>query len=137
MHEKYAVLQHAGDENEKEASSILSDITNEEEMLDLVFTQISDMLHSIWQYYHAPNYRHIQLALDYIAENFSDPNLSLESVSSHIGINATYLSRTFKSILGQNFLYYVNNQRITNAKKLLLRSDLPIQEIGTLVGYTN
>ncbi len=137
MHEKYAVLQHAGDENEKEASSILSDITNEEEMLDLVFTQISDMLHSIWQYYHAPNYRHIQLALDYIAENFSDPNLSLESVSSHIGINATYLSRTFKSILGQNFLYYVNNQRITNAKKLLMSSDLPIQEIGTLVGYTN
>ena len=101
------------------------------------YTQISDMLHSIWQYYHAPNYRHIQLALDYIAENFSDPNLSLESVSSHIGINATYLSRTFKSILGQNFLYYVNNQWITNAKKLLLSSDLPIQEIGTLVGYTN
>ena len=75
----------------------------EEEMLDLVFTQISDMLHSIWQYYHAPNYRHIQLALDYIAENFSDPNLSLESVSSHIGINATYLFTYLQEYPGTEF----------------------------------
>ncbi|WP_434310870.1 helix-turn-helix domain-containing protein [Hominifimenecus sp. rT4P-3] len=112
-------------------------LADEAEITDFVFPYASDMIHSIWQYYHAPNYKYVQQSLEYIAGHFSEPDLSLETVSDSIGITPTYLSRIFKNILGQNFLYYVNNYRINHAKNLLQNSELSIQEIGTLVGYTN
>lgn len=112
-------------------------ITDEEELFDYTQNRLTQMLHIISQFYHAPNYKYIQSALEYISNHFTDSSLSLEKVSDYVGINSTYLSRIFKNTLNQNFLYYVNNCRINHAKKLLINSDLSIQEIGTVVGYSN
>ena len=35
------------------------------------------------------------------------------------------------------FSHYVNEQRLENAKKLLVRTDLPIYQIAERVGYKN
>ncbi len=120
-----------------EVYSGLLEITEEAGLFRYMQLRSEELIHEISQFYCAPHYKYIQLVLDYISNNFSDPSLSLETASSYIGINSAYLSRIFKSLLNQNFLHYVNSYRINHAKNLLKNTDLPIQEIGTIVGYTN
>lgn len=79
---------------------------------------------------------HIRAAVCYIHRHLSEP-LSLETISSEIHINSSYLSDLFKKEVGYNFCDYVHKQRIRTAKKLLTNTKLSIQDIAERCGYTN
>ncbi|MDD7201693.1 MAG: helix-turn-helix domain-containing protein [Sphaerochaetaceae bacterium] len=71
----------------------------------------------------------------YIRHNYALYTLSLDSVSSILGMNASYLSSLFKKCTGVNFIDYVTDQRISAAKVLL---DDPLRstaEIASMIGY--
>ncbi|MFB9276956.1 helix-turn-helix domain-containing protein [Cohnella cellulosilytica] len=72
---------------------------------------------------------------DYIKENYGNPDLSLQLLGEEFGINKSYLSRLFKDEIGENFVDFVTEVRIGNAKRLLEETDLPIQEIALRTGY--
>ncbi len=62
-----------------------------------------------------------KLVNDYICEQqkYLDPNLSLEQVSDEMAIGISSLSKLVNTHTGGNFPDYVNNLRVTEAKKFL------------------
>ena len=63
--------------------------------------------------------------------------LSLESIAQVFNINSSYLSVLLKNTLSIGFHDYLNNLRITEAKRLLTQTDKPIQDIFHDVGFNN
>lgn len=72
---------------------------------------------------------------NYIKTNYMAYDLSLESVSDILGVNASYLSSLFKKHAGVNFVDYVLEVRINAAKELLEDPLRSASEISEMVGY--
>lgn len=70
----------------------------------------------------------------YVEEHYAE-NLSLEMMVERFYINPSYLSQLFKKKTGKNFIDYLTEIRIENAKRLLRESEWKVYEIGTQVGY--
>ena len=73
-------------------------------------------------------------AVAYIRENYKK-DLSMTVVSNEVSMNYTLFSAQFKQYTGSNFVNYVRDLRIAEAKRLLTDTDMRIAEIGTNVGY--
>lgn len=69
----------------------------------------------------------------YLDEHYSE-RLSLESVASHFFINKHYLARLFKGQYGVTLVTYLQQVRITHAKRMLRFTDKSIEEIGLECG---
>lgn len=74
---------------------------------------------------------------EYLNEHYANPDLSLTYLSGEFELNPKYLSQMFKEEFGVNFLDYLGNVRIQQAKRLLLESGDSVQDIGVQVGYPN
>lgn len=61
--------------------------------------------------------------------------ISLSVLADEFHLSTQYISQLFKSEIGVNFLTYLTNIRMENAKKLLLDTSLPISEISERSGY--
>ncbi len=77
-----------------------------------------------------------QKILEYISINYTD-NITLESVAEKFGYNSVYLSGMFRTRMGVNFKYYLDNIRISKAMELLLTTDMSVTEISYASGYEN
>lgn len=80
------------------------------------------------------NYIKIQNAIEYIKENYAS-DLNMAVVSNYVSMNYSLFSFTFKKYTGTNFVNYLKEVRIGEAKKLLQESDMKIVEISSKVGY--
>ncbi len=78
--------------------------------------------------------RPIRIAKEYIQRNYMKP-IGLEEISEMLGFNLSYFSALFKKETGKNFLEYLTEVRISNAKELLRETNLSITEICNKVGY--
>ncbi|MCR5283178.1 MAG: response regulator [Lachnospiraceae bacterium] len=78
--------------------------------------------------------RRMQEAIAYIRENYKK-DLSLTVVSNEVSMNYTLFSAQFKQYTGSNFVNYVRDLRIAEAKRLLADTDMRVAEIGNAVGY--
>ncbi|HHW47521.1 MAG TPA: response regulator [Clostridiaceae bacterium] len=76
------------------------------------------------------------LAVKYIRNHFRDP-ISLVDVAESININPEYLSRIFKDEIGESYSEFISNLRLSEARKLLLKTNMQISEIAETVGYPN
>lgn len=70
-------------------------------------------------------------------DNFYYTDINLNSISEKYHINLSYLSQSFKSEIGENFVDYLKRVRISKAKELLKTTDLKAYKIGEMVGYSN
>ena len=70
----------------------------------------------------------------YLQEHLSE-EISLSVLADEFHLSAQYISQLFKSEIGVNFLTYLTNIRMENAKKLLLATSLPISDISERSGY--
>jgi AraC-like DNA-binding protein len=75
--------------------------------------------------------------LNYISENFTNPDLGLSLVSKATGVHQRYISDTISENYHCNFKTYVNQIRVNEAKRLLKESDLNIGEIAYSVGFSS
>ncbi len=73
--------------------------------------------------------------IEYIHLHYMEP-ISLKQIADKFFMNSAYLGRAFQRATGVNFKQYVNQIRITEAKKLLLHTNQMIYEIANKVGYT-
>lgn len=78
----------------------------------------------------------INEAIAYINENYAR-DLNMAVVSNHISMNYSLFSAEFKNITGTNFVTYVKELRMKEAKKLLSETDMKVNEISVNVGYDN
>lgn len=70
----------------------------------------------------------------YIQNNI-DMKLSLNDVAQFIGFNPNYLSTYFKQKTGQTLSYYINDQKMKYAQKLLATGSYKVKEVSERVGY--
>jgi AraC-like DNA-binding protein len=76
--------------------------------------------------------------LQFIAANFTNPELDLDSVAARIGANREKIKEILKRELGMTFNRYLNKLRLTEAARLLTdKTETPIAEIAYAVGYAN
>lgn len=67
--------------------------------------------------------------------NYMMYDISLDSISEMLNMNASYFSSLFKRSLGVNFVDYLTELRINAAKELLLDPLRSAAEIAEMVGY--
>ena len=79
----------------------------------------------------------LQEALDFLHENFSNPETTVETTANHVGISSVYLRKIFHTQLGKTPLHYLTNLRIEHAKALLKTGYYSIEEIATLSGFND
>lgn len=72
--------------------------------------------------------------LHYIQQHFHE-DITLKSLSLHMGYSQDYISRTFKKYSGVKLNTYLHEIRLNHAIKLLEDTSLTANEISGLVGY--
>lgn len=82
-------------------------------------------------------YKYVKQAKEYIAQNYTDSNLSLNDVCEHIGISSSYLSELFNEISGEKFSTYLASFRVEKAAQLLRTTNVTIKEIGYCCGFNS
>ncbi|GCF92652.1 DNA-binding response regulator [Enterococcus florum] len=79
----------------------------------------------------------VQQCVDYLKENYADPNLSLQSLADHLNISPAYLSTIFSQNKQVTFIEYLTCIRMEQAKKLLVETNHKIIDITFFVGYND
>ena len=77
----------------------------------------------------------IQSTLEYI-DNHLDQSIQLSDVAQYIGVSEPYLSSFFKKTMNENFIPYVNRQKIKKAKQLFAEGKM-VYQVSDLLGYEN
>jgi AraC-like DNA-binding protein len=77
----------------------------------------------------------IKLVCKYIDENCGN-DLSLVQCAELANVSPSYLSRLFKKATGKNFLEYVVERKIEEAKRLLRDTDQSISEVAAAIGHS-
>lgn len=70
----------------------------------------------------------------YMQEHLTE-EISLNVLAEEFHLSASYISQLFKNEIGVNFLVYLTNIRMEQAKKLLLSTPLSIAEVSERSGY--
>lgn len=73
----------------------------------------------------------------YLQYNYMLYDISLDTVSDILNINASYFSVLFKRSFGVNFVDYLTELRINAARELLADPLRPTAEVAGMVGYEN
>lgn len=74
-------------------------------------------------------------AKEYIKENYSSEDISLNSVANKVNVSTSYFSTIFRQETGHNFIEYLSEVRMEKAKELLCCSSMKSSEVGYAVGY--
>ncbi|MCR5590707.1 MAG: response regulator [Lachnospiraceae bacterium] len=74
-------------------------------------------------------------AVKYIEENYTDEDLSLNLLASHVNVSPNHLSTIFSQQTGQTFIKYLTEYRMNKAKEMLKCTSLRSSEISEAVGY--
>ncbi|MCC8154487.1 MAG: AraC family transcriptional regulator [Tannerellaceae bacterium] len=72
-----------------------------------------------------------------IDQNISNPELNVELISSSLGISTRQLYRRIKSVTEQTPSDLIKEQKLKMAERLLISTNLSIDEIIFKTGYTN
>lgn len=115
-----------------ELSRSLSDSTYSSMLLDCIITKLCRMV----------NPRHLRRGIStskkailYIINNFRK-SLTLTETADYVGLTPTYFSMLFKKEMGVSFKEYLDRLRFENAKKLLLLTDMTVQEVCLESGFS-
>lgn len=76
--------------------------------------------------------------MHFMATEYADPEVSLDTLISTLGMNRTKINDVLKTELGLTFTGYLNKLRLTEAARLLSENQqLSISEVAYKVGYNN
>ena len=79
----------------------------------------------------------VERAKDYIAGHYTDEQLSVEALCSHIHLSPTYFSTVFKREVGMSFTAYVTKVRMEEAARLLRETDEKTYRIAEAAGFSD
>lgn len=81
------------------------------------------------------NVMRLRPVIDYIAEHFGE-KIYIETLSDMITVSPDYFTKMFKDSIGKTPIDYINGIRINKALELLSGSDVPVNEIADIIGFS-
>ncbi len=78
----------------------------------------------------------VRKAEEELKERFRDANAIQQAIDS-AGIPERTLKRRFKAATGVSLISYLQNLRVEHGKELLEETDLPVEEISEMTGYSD
>lgn len=79
----------------------------------------------------------VERAKDFIARNYGDGDLSVETLCSYLHLSPTYFSTLFKREVGMSFIAYLTEVRMERAAQLLQETEEKTYLIAEQTGYTD
>lgn len=76
----------------------------------------------------------VQSMQEYIHEHYAE-EVTLQALANQFFLHPNYLSKLFTEKTGQNFIEYLTQVRVENAKKLLRETGLKVYDVSQMVGY--
>ncbi|MCZ7646290.1 MAG: AraC family transcriptional regulator [Planctomycetota bacterium] len=76
----------------------------------------------------------IRLAKAHIEAHYAE-SLTLKGIASAVFLSPTYFSSLFSQTTGKNVFEYVQEVRLTEARRLLGQSSLQVKEVASMVGF--
>lgn len=104
-----------------------------EELVDILPHTFENMIECFSNDTHI-NSNIIQDAISYVQAHYTD-KISLDDTAKFVHCNPTYLSRKLKEKTGLSFTNYLNTLRIQHAEKLLVNTNLTVNEVANQSGY--
>jgi AraC-like DNA-binding protein len=77
----------------------------------------------------------IERIVEFMNENFADPNLNMSAIADRFGLSAARLSLDFKELMGMSPSDYLLLLRMEKSKELLSTTDMSIKDVCAAVGY--
>ena len=74
-------------------------------------------------------------AQNLVHDRYMEPNLSLDTVCSALGVSNSYFSSVFKKETGKAFVTYLTDYRMDHAAELILETNEKSYQIAERVGY--
>jgi signal transduction histidine kinase/ligand-binding sensor domain-containing protein/DNA-binding response OmpR family regulator len=71
-----------------------------------------------------------------INENIDNPDLTVEMLSTQVGMSRVHLHRKLKELTNQSSLNFIRNIRLSQAARLMRRKDLSISDVAYAVGFS-
>ena len=81
--------------------------------------------------------KRVNAAIQYISENFRNPELRIEDIAAAVSTNKKYLQRIFRDTMEISIYQYISKLRMDAAVTLLNSSNYNINEISEYVGYND
>ena len=78
----------------------------------------------------------IDTVLRYISDNYNT-NIALEEISNVACMTPNSFCRFFKKMTNKSFTQFLNEIRIKNASRLLVKDNTPISQVGYVVGFNS
>lgn len=82
------------------------------------------------------NKKSLDKIIEYINKNYKR-DIGINDISDAVGLSYSHVRKIFKDEVGENIIDYINNIRITEAKEMLIKTDLSIKNIAINLGYNN
>lgn len=79
----------------------------------------------------------IKKTKNYIDSFHTDMSLNVTAVADAMALSPNYISKIFKNHTGQSLLTYINQVRIKHAKELLASTNINVDEIAAMAGFSN
>ena len=104
------------------------------------FIMLYTIYSSLIQYFSLPylpasSKKLIAPALDYISENYTNPEITLHTLAQISGISEGHFRRLFKNMFSVSPNQYIKNLRIQNARQLLQYGTQTVTTIAELTGF--
>lgn len=76
----------------------------------------------------------VQEIIDFVEENYADPNINVSILADKLNMNLSYVGRTFKSYTGFSITDMIHIRRIEECKRRLLIGE-SVRETAESIGY--
>lgn len=73
--------------------------------------------------------------LEYINNNYKNPNLSVEMIAEAVGKSVNYTRAMFKKSMGISISEYIRKKRFEEVCRLLIETDHDAYKIGKMTGF--
>lgn len=131
------ILKHFDINLEDHEIETILNFNSTSELYELMSESVKEVCRSICERKQFINETYRKSIIEYVDQNFNDPDISLIKVADMFNISIYTFSRLFKEMTGIGFKEYIIAKRIELSKQLLLTTDKKIKEIALDVGFSN
>lgn len=107
-----------------------------DEVAEITERTVHDILDPLMGQPFRPTDRQIRAALGFVDQNFGK-DLTDDEVAGRVGLSTSHFRYLFRQATGRPFQQYLLARRLEQARRLLIETDIPVQDIGAELGFSS